>query len=108
MREQFLEQAAAEKKAVLLDFGAEWCSTCRVVDELLDKGWPGLKSRLLLVKVDIHQRPDLVERFNILSVPTVLLLSPKEEILWRRSGYFRPRELEEALPPALALPDREE
>mgnify|MGYP001565482610 CR=1 FL=1 len=61
MAEQFFEQAAAESKLVLLDFGAEWCSTCKIVDSLLEKAWPAFHPRLLLVKLDIHQRPDLVE-----------------------------------------------
>ncbi len=100
MAEQFFEQAATDKRLVLLDFGADWCSTCKVVDRLLESAWPGLDNRLLWVKVDIHQRPDLVERFGVLSVPTVVILSPEEEVLWRKSGYFQVPELEAALPRA--------
>ena len=74
MAEQFFEQAAADNRLVLLDFGAEWCSTCKGVDRLLESAWPELDSRLLWVKVDIHLRPDLVERFKVLSVPTVVIL----------------------------------
>ncbi|MEW6034630.1 MAG: thioredoxin family protein [Chloroflexota bacterium] len=98
MKGAFYEEAAKDGKLVLLDFGAEWCSTCRAVDNLLEKTMPGLGHRLLWVKVDVHQRSDLAERFNVLSVPTVVLLTPKEEVLWRRSGSFQPRELEAALP----------
>lgn len=98
MAEQFFEEAAKDGKLVLLDFGAEWCSTCRVMDKLLEKAMPSLEHRLLLIKVDVHQRSELAERFSVLSVPTVILLSPKEEVLWRRSGDFQVRELEAALP----------
>ena len=98
MKEAFYEEAAKDGKLVLLDFGAEWCSTCRVVDNLLEKTIPRLESRLLWVKVDVHQRSDLAESFRVLSVPTVVLLTPGEEVLWRRSGTFQPRELEAALP----------
>lgn len=98
MKETFYEQADRNGKLVLLDFGAGWCATCRVVDKLLEKAMPSLEHRLLWVKVDVHQRSDLAERFGVLSVPTVVLLTPKEEVLWRKSGYFQPRELEAALP----------
>lgn len=98
MKEAFYEEAAKDEKLVLLYFGAEWCATCPAVDKLLEKVMPSLERRLLWVKVDVHRRLDLVERFKILSVPTVILLTPKEEVLWRRSGYFQPRELEAALP----------
>lgn len=94
MKEAFFEEAAKAGKLVLLDFGAEWCATCPVVDNLLEKAMPSLEHRLLWVRVDVHQRPELAERFRVLSVPTVILLTPKEEVLWRRSGYFQPRELE--------------
>ncbi len=98
MKEAFYEEAAKDGKLVLLDFGAEWCATCPAVDNLLEKAMPSLERRLLWVKVDVHRRPDLVERFGVLSVPTVVLVSPDEEVMWRRSGYFQPRELEAALP----------
>lgn len=98
MKEAFYEEAAKERKLILLDFGAEWCTTCRVVDSLLQKAMPDLERRLLWIKVDVHRRSDLAERFRVLSVPTVILLTPNEEILWRRSGTFQPRELEAALP----------
>ena len=58
---------------------------------------PSLEHRLLLVKVDVHERSELAERFSVLSVPTVVLLTPKEEVLWRKSGFVEPRELEAAL-----------
>jgi thioredoxin 1 len=98
MKEAFYDEAAKEEKLVLLDFGAKWCATCPAVDKLLEKAMPSLEHRLLWVKVDVHQRSDLAERFGVLSVPTVILLTPKEEVLWRKSGYFQPRELEAALP----------
>ena len=98
MKEAFYEEAAKDKKLVLLDFGAEWCTTCRVVDNLLEKTMPSLEHRLLWVKVDVHQHSDLAERFKVLSVPTVVLLTPQEQVLWRRSGTFQPGELEAALP----------
>lgn len=98
MKEDFYIEAAKDGKQVLLDFGAEWCSTCRAIDSLLEKAMPNLEHRILWVKVDVHQRSDLAERFNVLSVPTVVLLTPTEEVLWRRSGSFQPRELEAALP----------
>ncbi len=53
MKEKFYEEAARDGKVVLLDFGADWCSTCRVVDNLLEKTVPKLEHQLLWVKVDV-------------------------------------------------------
>ena len=98
MKELSYEEAVREGKLVLLDFGAEWCSTFQGVDNVLEKAVPKLEHRLLCVKVDVNQRPDLAERFRVLSVPTIILVNPQEEALWRKSGHFQSQELEAALP----------
>lgn len=97
MKEDFFKKARQDSKLVLLDFGAPWCSTCTVVDRNLEKTWPELEKQLLWVKVDIHSEPEMAERFSILSVPTVLILTPEEKLLWRKSGTFQIEELKEAL-----------
>ncbi len=98
MKEIFFDEAAKEGKLVLLDFGAKWWSTCQEVDNILEQAMLNLDHRLLLVKVDVNERSDLAERFGVLSVPTVILVNPEGEALWRRSGSFKLQELEAALP----------
>lgn len=96
-KEDYFNKAKQDGKLVLLDFGAPWCSTCTVVDRALEKAWPSLEKQLLWVKIDIHQEPELAERFDILSVPTILVLTPQENLLWRKSGTFQIEELLKAL-----------
>lgn len=99
MSDTFFEQASREGKRVLLYFRADWCSTCKPVEAFIeDEIIPERGDELLVAKVDVHQRPDLVERYNILSVPTVILCSPDNQVLWRKSGFFRRDEIEAALP----------
>jgi thioredoxin 1 len=98
MEEIFYDEAAKTGKLVLLDFGAKWCSTCQEVDNILEQAMPNLDHQLLCVKVDVNERSDLAEHFGVLSVPTVILVNPKGEALWRRSGSFKLQELEAALP----------
>lgn len=98
MSETFFEQARADGKAVLLDFGAQWCGTCKGVDRLLEHDvLPAHEERVLLAKVDVDERPDLAEKYQILSVPTLVLCSAEDEVLWRRSGFVSKQELESAL-----------
>lgn len=105
MEESFFEQARQEKKQVVLYFRADWCGTCPPVEAVLEREiMPRWGEHLLYVKVDVHQRPDLVERYHILSVPTVLLFPRSaqdfgfpDQVLWRRSGVFPREELEAVL-----------
>ena len=98
MGDDYLEQAAAEGKVILLDFGAKWCGTCKGMDRLLEQDvLPTRGDRVLLVKVDVDERPDLAEKFGILSVPTLVVCSPQDKVLWRRSGFVSRQEVEAAL-----------
>lgn len=98
MDDEFFEQARREGKWVLLDFGAEWCSTCKPVEAMLERDIiPKWNHKVVFAKVDVHERPDLVERYRILSIPTVILCSADDQVMWRKSGYFRQQELEAAL-----------
>lgn len=90
-------QAFAEGKQVVLYFRADWCSTCPPVEAALADIMPRQSDRLTMVKIDVHERPDLVEKYNIMSVPTVLLCATDEQVLWRKSGFIRREDLAAAL-----------
>jgi len=98
MRDEFFEKAKHEKKRVLLDFGADWCSTCKPVESMLENEIaPKWDHEIVLTKVKVEQRPDLAEKYGILSVPTVILCSADGIVLWRKSGYIRQEEVEKVL-----------
>jgi len=68
------------------------------VDRVLEQEvLPRYGDRVLLVKINVEEHPEMAERYGVLSVPTVILLTPAGEVLWRRSGRFRREELEEKL-----------
>ena len=98
MIEVHFAQARAEGKLLVLDFTAPWCGTCPAVDRVLEQEvLPHYGDRLLLVKVNVDEHPEVAEEYAILSVPTVILLTPAGEVLWRRSGRFRWEGLEDKL-----------
>jgi len=76
-------------KLTILDFGAPWCTACITIDRMLEKEiMPRWGEHLALKKVDVHEHPELREKYRVLSVPTVVVLSPAGEVLWRRSRVF--------------------
>lgn len=93
------DHAAAfrQGRPVVLYFRADWCSTCPPVEAALADIIPRHGDRLALVKVDVHQRSDLVEKYGIMSVPTVLLCAADGQVLWRKSGLIRREDLTAAL-----------
>jgi thioredoxin 1 len=96
MQDSYAE-ALNQGKLVVVYFRADWCSTCPPVEAALIDIVSQHTDRLTLVKVDVHERPDLVEKHDILSVPTVLLCAADGQVLWRKSGRTRREERAAAL-----------
>lgn len=97
MQENHAGASLDEGRQVVLYFRADWCSTCPPVEAALAEIVPAHADRLTMMKVDVHQRPDLVEKYGILSVPTVILCATDGQVLWRKSGLIRRDDLAAAL-----------
>ncbi|VFP83892.1 Thioredoxin 1 [Candidatus Erwinia haradaeae] len=58
---------------VLVDFWAEWCNPCKMIAPILDELAIEYKETLVVVKLNIDQNSDVTLKYNIRSVPTLLL-----------------------------------
>lgn len=89
-----LAKAKAEGKVVLVDIYAEWCAQCHELDE---KTWPDpqvqawVREHAIAVRIDTDKvRPDLAEKLQIRSYPTVLILDGEGKELRRMLGFEKP------------------
>ena len=60
---------------VLVDFWAPWCGPCRTMAAALEHAAAELEPRIRLLKVNIDQEQSLAQRFNILSIPTLMMFA---------------------------------
>lgn len=58
---------------VLVDFWAIWCGPCKMIAPIIEKIADEYESQVVVAKVDIDEQDDLAERFNVQSIPTVML-----------------------------------
>ena len=71
---------------VLIDFGATWCGPCKMLDPIVEELAAELQGKVKVVHVDIDSNQDITVQFNVMGVPTLLLVKdgqPRE----RMTGY---------------------
>lgn len=63
---------------VLVDVWAPWCAPCRMVSPALEKLAGEMAGQLKLVKVNADDNPEVSRRFDVRSIPTLVLLDHGE------------------------------
>jgi thioredoxin 1 len=67
----FDAEVLASPVPVVVDFWAPWCGPCRVLNPVLDELAGTYAGRVAFVAVNADENPALVERFGIVSLPTL-------------------------------------
>lgn len=73
---------------VLVDFYADWCAPCKMVAPLVDEIAHQHTGKMLVVKVDTDQAPEVAMKYEIRSIPTLIVFRNGEEV--ERSLGFEP------------------
>ena len=67
------ENVAKSDVPVLVDFSAAWCGPCRVLLPTIEKIAAKYQGRVKVGKVDIEDSPETATRFNVMTIPRVLI-----------------------------------
>ncbi|ELZ04928.1 thioredoxin [Natrialba asiatica] len=73
-----LEKVTTENDIVLVDFYADWCGPCQMLNPILEQ--LANTTEAVIAKVDVDERQQLAGSFGVRGVPTLALFADGEQV----------------------------
>ena len=76
----FDETVQAATEPVIVDFWAEWCGPCKMIAPTLAEIASEQKGKLAIGKLNVDDNPDTARRFDVMSIPTLLVFKDGQQV----------------------------
>lgn len=77
--QNFEEEVIKSEKPVLIDFYADWCGPCKMLSPIIDE-IAEENSDIKVVKVNVDDSQDLAMKYQVMSIPTLVVIKNGEEV----------------------------
>lgn len=74
------DSLVASGDAIVVDMWAEWCGPCRVMGPMLEDISAAYEGSVAFYKCNVDEHPQLARRFNVMSIPTLLMFSDGQKV----------------------------
>ena len=74
----FADDVLMSDKPVIVDFWAEWCGPCKMIAPILEEIATEQAGKLQVAKLNVDDAPDLARRYEVMSIPTLLVFRDGE------------------------------
>lgn len=82
--ENFEKEVMQSDQTVLIDFWASWCAPCKMLSPIIEELAAELTDKKIC-KVNVDEQPELAEKFQIMSIPTLVVIKDGT-VINRKSG----------------------
>ncbi len=76
----FDEAVGGSDTPVLVDFWAEWCGPCKMIAPTLAEIATEQRGKLTIGKLNVDDNPDTARRFDVMSIPTLLVFKDGKQV----------------------------
>jgi thioredoxin 1 len=76
----FDETIGAADTPVLVDFWADWCGPCKMIAPTLAEIASEQRGKLTIAKLNVDENPDIARRYQVMSIPTLLVFKGGEQV----------------------------
>ena len=74
----FDESVGGADTPVIVDFWAEWCGPCKMIAPILEDIAKDHEGQLQIAKLNVDDNPDIARRYDVMSIPTLLVFADGE------------------------------
>ena len=75
----FDETVGGSDHPVVVDFWAEWCGPCKMIEPILQEIATEHEGQLTVTRLNVDDNPEATRRFQVMSIPTLIVFNEGAE-----------------------------